>query len=367
MLWQKWRTLVDDIGIMDAVQQLALEAWLDSSNEGLLVAGETGTILLVNPRLRQLLQLSAIPKSIEQLLQQTRITSPELRTILTASELPNHKKWGTLRIQQHPARWISWEQMPLMQDGKLSGTVTVFREAVGQEGQVELAKQSFLSMISHDLRTPLSTILGFGELLYHNRQTLSDDEQKEFLGHIIKNANDLSRYTQIALDIMFLEADLQSFEMEPVYLDRFVKHWLSDALHRFPAQRLEYLNGSADDPMTRISSAALHKILTILTEFALAESPPDDVIKIKLSYDDKNAHIVFAHAAPGLSQADVAVLFQIMQPRDLSETGRPQLHRMQMYVASLLAERQQGSLTLRGQDDFLYEVDLSLPLAPPEV
>jgi signal transduction histidine kinase len=351
---------------MDAVQQLALEAWLDTSNEGLLVASETGAILVVNPRLKDLLQLRTVPKTVDQLLQQMRLASPELRDILLPNEPITHKKWGTLRTQQHPPRWFSWEQIPLMQDGNLSGTVTVFREAAEQEGQVEFAKQSFLSMISHDLRTPLSTILGFGELLYHNRQSLSDDEQKEFLGHIIKNANDLSRYTQIALDIMFLEANLQSFEMEPVYLDRFVKHWLSDAVHRFPAKRLEYLNGSADDPMTRISSAALHKILTILTEFALAESPPDDVIKIKLSYDEENAHIVFKHTAPGLSKADVAVLFQLMQPRDLSETGRPQLHRMQLYVASLLAERQQGNLTLRGQDDFLYEIDLSLPLLPPE-
>jgi len=351
---------------MDPVQQLALEAWLESSREGLLVASETGTVFLMNPRLKQLLQLKTVPKTVEQLLQQTRLASPELRAVLTSDEPITQKKWGTLRLQHHPARWISWEQMPLMQDGKMSGTVTVFREAVEQEGQVELAKQSFLSMISHDLRTPLSTILGFGELLYHNRKTLSDAEQEEFLGHIIKNANDLSRYTQIALDIMFLEANLQSFEMEPVYLDRFVKHWLSDAVHRFPAQRLEYLNGSADDPMARISSAALHKILTILTEFALAECPADDVITIRLSYDEANAHIVFKHKAPGLTESDVALLFQIMQPRDLSETGRPQMHRMQLYVARLLAERQQGNLSLRGQADFVYEIDLSLPLAPLE-
>ena len=70
--------------------------------------------------------------------------------------------------------------------------------------------------------------------------------------------------------------------------------------------------------------------------------------------------------APGLTESDVALLFQIMQPRDLSETGRPQMHRMQLYVARLLAERQQGNLSLRGQADFVYEIDLSLPLAPLE-
>lgn len=64
-----------------------------------------------------------------------------------------------------------------------------------------------------------------------------------------------------------------------------------------------------------------------------------------------------------MSQEDAAVLFRLLHPRDLSEVGRPHLHRMQLYVASLLAERQDGYLTLRGQEDEYYELDLAVPIA----
>ncbi len=57
------------------------------------------------------------------------------------------------------------------------------------------------------------------------------------------------------------------------------------------------------------------------------------------------------------------MLFQLMNPRDLSEAGRPVLHRMQLYVASLLAERQQGYLALRDQGEQQYQLDLAVPLA----
>jgi hypothetical protein len=125
---------------------------------------------------------------------------------------------------------------------------------------------------------------------------------------------------------------------------------------------LTYNNGTVDGPMTNIAPAALHKILYILVEFALQESPPEKQIHIELRYDQLQAHVIIQHTAPHLSSGEVETLFKLLQPRDLSETGRPRLHRMQLYVASLLAERQQGNLTLRGRDDNQYQIDLALPL-----
>jgi K+-sensing histidine kinase KdpD len=146
-------------------------------------------------------------------------------------------------------------------------------------------------------------------------------------------------------------------------LDHFIRHWLQDALHRFSDKQLVYDNGTSQGPMTSIAPAALHKILHILVEFALQESPPDDMVDVSLNYDQSQAHIIVQHKAPGLSPADAANLFRLLQPRDLSESGRPRLHRMQLYVASLLAERQHGFLTLRECENNQYKIDLALPLA----
>jgi signal transduction histidine kinase len=347
---------------MDALQLLALQVWSDTSSEGLLVVDAAGTIWLINSRLQEWLHLPIIPRTMDSLLRSTRATMPELGPLATLSEYPGSTRWGNVRIQHHPPQRLVWQQIPLFEGDQIAGSLVIFRDATTQ-GQLELAKQSFLSMISHDLRTPLSTILGFAELLYNNRDVLSQEEQSEFLEHIIKNANELSRYTQIALDIMYLEADMQDFEVETVSLDRFMRHWLSDARHRLSAEQIMYHDGTANGPMAYVSPAALHRILYILVEFALIESPLDDAVNIHLTYDESQAHILVDHHAPGLTAEDAAILFRLMHPRDLSEAGRPQLHRMQLYVANLLAERQRGYLTLRRQDDARYEFDLAVPLA----
>ena len=339
---------------------VALHRWCDASDEGILVVDTTGAIRLMNARLCAMLKLERVPRTASALARRTEGMSPGLATVLSGNA--KETQWGSLSVGSYPPQRLSWQQFPLDVDASHAGTLTIFQDATIR-GDLELAKQSFLSMVSHDLRTPLSTILGYAELLYNNRGSLSEPERAEFLQHIIKNANDLSHYTQIALDIMYLEADLQHFDMQPVYLNRFVRHWLDDALHRFPEERLVLHNGLFADPLANVAPAALHKILTILVEFALEESGTHDAVNINLHYDERQAHITFEHHAPDLTAADAVRLFQLMQPRDLSEAGRPVLHRMQLYVASLLAERQHGLLRLRSGGQERYTIDLTLPLA----
>lgn len=346
---------------MKSLQALSLEAWASSSSEGVLVVQPNGVISLCNARLKALLFLDALPNHVDELLAMAGTSIPELALLLKTAIRSDQMHWGTLVIQRHPSERLTWQQIPLHDGGQLVGTLTVVREAAAQG--VDLTKQSFLSMVSHDLRTPLSTILGFAELLHNNRDTFSGDEQQEFLEHIIKNANELTRYTQIALDILFLEANVQALDLEAVPIDNSIRRWLTDTQHRQAPDRVVYQGRAENDPSVRLVPSALYRILTILVDFALAESPVDEPVTISLSTNTTQAHVTVRHKAPDLNEDDAVMLFQMMHPRDLSEMGRPKLHRMQLYVASLLAQRQQGYLALHVQPDRFYEMDLVLLLA----
>jgi len=148
--------------MVDELQLLALQAWCDTSNEGLLVTDSAGTICLINARLRDLFGLQIVPRTIYGLLKQTEVAMPELRALLALADRSKYTQWGNLRIQKYPPQRLIWQRVPLTANDRVVGSTIVFRDAT-TEGQVELAKQSFLSMISHDLRTPLSTILGFAD------------------------------------------------------------------------------------------------------------------------------------------------------------------------------------------------------------
>ena len=350
---------------MDQLQLAALSAWCSSSNEGVLIVDRAGTICAISERLKQMLQLERTPQTVQELLTWASGAPSELRAIFENADKLAHAQWGTFRLQRRPVLRVTWEQKPLHDAaGNLVGTLTILRDAADQ-GQLEVVKHSFLGMISHDLRTPLSNIVGFADLLNQSGASFSVEEQKEFIQHIVKNANDLNRYTQIALDILFLEANIESFDVEPIVLPRFIKSWLSDAWHRFPPNRLVFKNGVEESKTVANAAApALHKILHILAEFALEETTPNDQVVIRLEHDQSQAHVVVEYRAPDLDGSSAIMLFRLMHPRDLSQAGRPNLSRMQLYVATLLAERQQGYLTMSGRPDQRYQMHLVLPLAP---
>lgn len=346
---------------MEPLNKLGLEAWQHASSEGLLITDLDGQIQRLNPRLKSLLGLERTPASMAELVAETRATLPELATILESDDSLPTPRWGSLLVQRPAMLRLHWEQIPLIQDSQPVGTCTIFRDMAIQADR-DASRQAFLAMISHDLRTPLSAILGFSELLRSNQEALSTEVQHELLESIIRNANELNRFTQLALDVMYLEANVESFETEPVALDHFVRQWFADAMHRISPNQLQYHNGVSSPFPARIAPSALHRILQILVDFALAESPAGRPVELSLEFNTERAHIRVRHEAPNLSQADATALFTSFQPRNLSEHSRPQLHRAQLYVANLLAERQRGLLTLLEGPDASYQLDLALPL-----
>lgn len=346
---------------MRSLNLLGLETWRRASSEGVLVTNATNQVEDANPRLKELLHLDYDPATVQDLLAATRASMPELASILDFDPAPRAARWGSVLVHGSVPVRLRWEQMPLFDGGEPVGVCTVFRDVTAQ-AERDLSKQSFLAMISHDLRTPLSAILGFSELLRSNRDALPAEVQEELLDSIVRNATDLNRFTQVALDVMYLEANVETFETEAVALDRFMRQWLADAAHRFPAEQLIFRNGVSPAYPARIAPSALHRILQILVEFALAESPTGSPVHLSLDYNSVRAHIRVRHEAPNLTHQDASTLFELFRPRDISERSRPQLHRIQMHVANLLAERQRGLLTLHEEPQAFFQFDLALPL-----
>ncbi len=90
-------------------------------------------------------------------------------------------------------------------------------DALAAERRAGSLKDQFVSMVSHEFRTPLTSIAGFVEMLRENRHDLDDAEIDEFLNIIHTEARHLSTLVEDVLVIPRLEADRMPFE--PVDFD----------------------------------------------------------------------------------------------------------------------------------------------------
>lgn len=101
------------------------------------------------------------------------------------------------------------------------------RSAREQANQANKSKSEFLSRISHELRTPMNSILGFAQLL---EMGSLDDTQERSVGHILQSGKHLLNLINEVLEISRIESGQMSLSMEPVSVNSVI-HEIIDSLN----------------------------------------------------------------------------------------------------------------------------------------
>ena len=103
--------------------------------------------------------------------------------------------------------------------------------------KLDLLKNDFITMAAHELKTPLSSIKGYTELLtMHNKSMDSDD--KDSIIRIQRNATRLETYIKKITDVMQIDAEKMGIEPERVKLFKIVDDCISDMKHDIDKKQL---------------------------------------------------------------------------------------------------------------------------------
>jgi signal transduction histidine kinase len=103
----------------------------------------------------------------------------------------------------------------------LGGTSYVLWRLMSRELAVARLQTEFVSAVSHEFRTPLTSIRHVTELLDEN-DTLAPDERKAFYGALARNTDRLQRFVESLLDFSRLEAGRRPYEPVPMDAGEFV-------------------------------------------------------------------------------------------------------------------------------------------------
>jgi PAS domain S-box-containing protein len=201
------------------------EAILESIGEGLVAIGPDYRIRLMNEQARQLLGLGT--KDVTGLLwtdlikiQNGKQENLSLEHWPFYKALKENKKvfssqYNIVRPNgtAFPAAMTS---APILQGDAKQGVITVFRD-ISKEKEIEKAKSEFVSMASHQLRTPLSAINWYAEMLMDEDAGKINEEQKAYLNEIKSGNQRMISLVNGLLDVSRIE--LGTFTIEPVPTD----------------------------------------------------------------------------------------------------------------------------------------------------
>ena len=102
-------------------------------------------------------------------------------------------------------------------EGELWGVVTILRD-ITREREIDRAKSEFVSTVAHELRTPMTSIKGYTDLVFSGAAGEVSESQKSFLAVVKSNADRLSELVAELLDLSRIEAGQVVLRREPLKL-----------------------------------------------------------------------------------------------------------------------------------------------------
>lgn len=166
----------------------------------------------------------------------------------------------------------------------------------------ERLRSALLSSVSHDLRTPLASIIGAASSLRDLDEQLSRDDKRELLDGVLGESERLNRYIQNLLDMTRLGHGTLKIERDWVALTDLINAALKRlemALNRIRIER----DWPADLPLMYVHPALIEQALVNVIENAIRFSPPDGRILISAECEQGDLTIRISDEGPGIPEA----------------------------------------------------------------
>lgn len=181
--------------------------------------------------------------------------------------------------------------------------------AVERLRSVDELKSVFLATASHELRTPVTAIVGFATLLLEQWEDGDSDMDRTFLERVLANARSLETVTENLLDFSRLERGIKPSADELMDLGATIRELLGE--HPELATEHHLVLDLPPGCMVRGSSLAATRIVTNLVGNAAKYTPADTTITVAVRPNGDSVELLVDDEGPGVPEADRDRVFSL--------------------------------------------------------
>jgi len=192
-------------------------------------------------------------------------------------------------------------------DGSLIGIVTIFRD-VTKEKEIDRMKTELVSMVAHELRSPLTSIAGFSELLLD--AGITKDQSQEYAEIILKESNRLGELINKFLDISRIESGKSQLNKMPLHIGYLIENILE--LNSYQAEKKNirvHLNIPKELPLVYVDKEMIEEVVLNLFSNAIKYSPEHTSINICVEEIDDDLVVKVTDQGYGISKESLPNIF----------------------------------------------------------
>lgn len=268
-----------------------------------------------------------------------------------------YAKIGTGR----PERWSHVKSRPVYDvNGNVILVITIIHD-ITERMLVERRKDEFISMTSHELKTPVTSLKGFTYVLQRRLTKHGDEQGLHYLARMDTQLNKLTKLISDLLDISRLQTGKLAFQVETFDLDTLISTTVENVQAATTTHQF-FIEGETGAQILGDKDRLEQVFINLFTN-AVKYSPHADKVLVHLSCDQEHATVKVQDFGIGIDEAYQQKIFErFYQVTDPEEKTYPGLG-IGLYISSEIIERQRGRIEVQSRkgEGSTFSVILPLP------
>ncbi len=227
--------------------------------------------------------------------------------------------------------------------------------------QLEQLKSNFLSLVTHDLKTPIARIQGNAELILNETSDLTE-KQKGSVSAIIHTTEELSKYVETVLDLTRIESSEVPLQKQTKDINQAIQEVI-DSKRPIAAEKNITLEADLDPIFSfRFDARLIRRVIANLVENAIKYSPEGSHIRLISREENNWVHVSVADQGIGIPETEQEKVFAKFYRGQHPLTAAVKGTGLGLYLARYFVELHEGIIKLKSEVGKGSTFTVSLPV-----
>jgi Na+/proline symporter/nitrogen-specific signal transduction histidine kinase len=249
---------------------------------------------------------------------------------------------------------------------ELEATTIQLKTANDQLKELDRLKAEFITTVTHELRTPITSIKSLSKILLDNNKKLDETRREKFLGIVVDECNRIARLINQVLDLEKIQSQRVEWQAEPLVLNDVVKQSFDSVSLMLPEKKIDYqfitsnnkINITGDkDKLTQV-------MVNLLSNAIKFCAPQSGVVNVTLTqHTEYVARIYVQDNGIGILSEHKHLIFEKFTQLSNNEFGKPHGSGLGLFITKTIIEHHGGKIWVESQPNMGATFIVELPIA----
>lgn len=219
-----------------------------------------------------------------------------------------------------------------------------------QLANLNLDKNHFIGVVSHDLRSPLNSIMVLAEFMTDDPEMIDQDTAKEYGSIIFHSSQQMQHLLNNMLDVNKIESNQTNITPQPLDVLPILKNNYETTSILGKSKGIHTILDTPESlPKIQGTENAITRVLENLISNAYKFSPMDSTVTIRAQEIGSQVEISITDQGPGLTELDKTKLFKKFEKLSASPTGNEKSTGLGLYIVKNLVHQMNGTILIESE------------------